>query len=735
MELPPPQPVQAIPTNCHDTALCLVPPQNLWPSIERLRCQYDAAYDKWPPHVNLIYPFVSTHDLSEAIGRIIARLGDETLSRNPKTLDIRLNSVSFFNHGHSNTLYLHPGDTERASAPAHFRSSILQSLGVHDRDSYVMHMSIGQSVDSGSDLHKFLMEKLTLLPSVQWMAGHLVILCRDRRHDGTSMMRFWGAIDLQRMELIQDASIVGLYEDRTCVREIKNEEQVVNQAYTYSSVDRLWKPTASPGPIPAAEIPETLAIASYNVLGEFTHPPTQARYPLLVDNLLSTAATADILVLQEVTDDFLIYLLAKDKLLDQYPFTTHGPPNQPDLDPLPSFLNLVVLSKFPFTWNLLPLKRQHKASLIVTFSNVGKQEAGGFHPLVLAACHLSRGLTDGAVLAKKGELQRTIGYLQHKYKNNPWIVAGDFNLATSQHTINSAREKGSISHHTVGQIHSVDEMLWNSGLHDAWVLARRGVGESSDDLRLPKDSWQMYEGEQGATFDPTENELAAKLTGVGLGNRPQRYDRILVKADNIFHVAGFNMFGFPTVEDSHGGNTFVHGSDHWGVRCLLGATVSRDCMDSTPRPVPVALEAAPVTLGGAEELKEYLVTIGGYPTVDDEAARTRAFESLEAIILDAFHLRNTDEDQRDMRSPALVLTTVGSFGLGVWSGDSDINCLCIGPFSSRTFFSVTTRRLRVSKGIKVLRRVKANTGVMLELEADGVRIDLQYCGASSIAER
>lgn len=730
----PSQSTSGMSTNCHDTALCLIPPQHLWPSIERLRSRYDAAYEKWPPHINLVYPFVSTPDLPEAVERIVARLGDGAFPPSSRSLDMELNAASFFKHKHSNTLYLHDRGPERTLDLTHLRSLVLQALGRRDVGDYAMHMSVGQSADAESDSHKFLMEKLALLPALQWTAGHLVVLTRDREQSGPSMMRFWGAIDLQEMRLVREATLVGLYEDRTPARKDSGEEQAPNQAYTYSGPDGLWRPAIPAEPNAPMQSPETLVVASYNVLAEFTCPPSQVRYPLLVDNLLGTPAAADILVLQEVTDDFLAYLLANDKLRDRYAFVTHGPPTQQDLDPLPSLLNQVVLSKFPFNWYLLPLKRQHKASLVATFPTIGKRQADGFRPLVLATCHMSRGLTDGAVLAKKGELKRTVEYLQRKYKDSPWVIVGDFNLATSRYTINAALERGSISQHTVGQIHSIDEMLSNCGLHDAWVIARCGVGESSDDFRRQKDLWQTYEGEQGATFDPAENKLAAELTGSGLGNRPQRYDRILVKADDLFHIAGFSMFGFPTTEAPGNSNGVLFGSDHWGVRCLLRANTGAPT-DSASKAVPLAVKTAPGTLGDAEELKEYLVAIGGFPTADDEAVRTRAFETLEAAILDAIKPGSTGGDPKERRGPAMVLTPVGSFGLGVWSGDSDVDCLCIGPFSSRTFFSVVTRHLRTTGEVRVIRKVKANTGVMLELEVHGVRMDLQYCAATSIAER
>jgi 2'-5' RNA ligase/endonuclease/exonuclease/phosphatase family metal-dependent hydrolase len=43
----------------HDSACAIVPPENVWPPINAIREELDPAYGKWPPHINLSYPFAS----------------------------------------------------------------------------------------------------------------------------------------------------------------------------------------------------------------------------------------------------------------------------------------------------------------------------------------------------------------------------------------------------------------------------------------------------------------------------------------------------------------------------------------------------------------------------------------------------------------------------------------------------------------------------------------------------
>lgn len=40
------------------SALCIIPPVNVWDGIQKIRKIHDKSYDRWPPHINL---FVSIH--------------------------------------------------------------------------------------------------------------------------------------------------------------------------------------------------------------------------------------------------------------------------------------------------------------------------------------------------------------------------------------------------------------------------------------------------------------------------------------------------------------------------------------------------------------------------------------------------------------------------------------------------------------------------------------------------
>ncbi|KAK2064294.1 endonuclease/Exonuclease/phosphatase [Colletotrichum caudatum] len=709
----------------HDTALCLIPPRRQWPLVDRLRFDNDKAYAKWPPHVNLVYPFVKSTDpgaLRLACDAIVDRLRSRTSLGEAATLPIRLDSPDFFQHKNGSSLFLCDKDVERVSQVVSLRADILAAIGQTRSEPYNMHMTVAQCEDATPSFKlEFLLEKLRRLPPVSWEASQLAVLTRAP----SGQMRQWGVIDLISPSLHLCEDSFGLDQDTTAT--------VFPQQTWYISDHHLaWRPVdqVSSEPPLTVECPENLIIASWNILAEFHWPPSRTRYPVILDNLLAETSLADVVVLQEVTDDFLPYLLKDERIQKRYSYVSHGPPDNAVAGPLPNILNSVVLSKHIFSWEYLPFKRQHKGSCVLKFDGLGHGESEGpMLPLILATCHLSQGLTDGAVVAKKRELQRILSHLERNYAANQWVVAGDFNITTSSYTVDNAVKKGSITVQTETVLRSIEVNLAEAGLLDAWMVSRIEAGVTDS---LKGNANDMFEGEQGATFDPQENLHAAKMVGSGYNNRPQRYDRILVKSGGPFQISRFNMFG-SIPGDGGPGEGPLYASDHWGIRCLLQRFDSNRAAATSARVVPVQPKKTPVGLPGTAALRQCMENLSAFPTEQDETTRKEALQLLRQVLLES---DQAIADQARGR-PTVILVPVGSYGLGTWSRTSDIDCLCIGSISPRIFFTLARQRLRKSgePGVRLLRKIKAKTGTMLEVEVMGIKCDLQYCQAPSLVDQ
>lgn len=743
-------PPSTITLESNETALCIIPPREHWTSIDRLRMLYDKAYEKWPPHVNLIYPFVAVDSLHDALNTISTTLKAKRDADSTSSLSISLDTAGVFPHRHSNTIFIRDADSDGLTR---LRNAILKSLGQPESE-YNMHMTIGQSADADSDAHKFLVQKASLVPSISWDVDELCILVRERTQNGgqiSSQMRLWGTISLRDFQVHQLSTPSHFYDlepvetntqssdDGSYATHISSERA----PFRYSVDNGSWEESRRSSDHKPLSSPDELKIASYNVLAEFYYPPSQVRYPLILRNLLDASASSDVLVLQEVTDDFLCFLLADEDIRREYRFVTHASPDQEDIEPLPSHINVVVLSRWSFTWHWLPFRRKHKGSLVLQFDDVGRRGEDGFVPLILATVHLTCGLTDGSVAAKRSELQSILTHLADKYTENPWVLAGDFNITTSAATISAAMEKKAISTQTADSLTRLETTLLEAGLSDSWTAARLGNLESADPDLAQRDIYEACEGEQGATFDPTTNELAAAIVGSGLNNRPQRYDRILFKAGQLLSIGSFNMFGRDKreIETANSQGTEIsttYASDHWGVRCSLRLSSERleDRSDNETSKLVVEVieKEVPESLADVNELKSTLAALDVFPAEEEFVKREQALKLLHATLEDTTDI--TTETSQNRAGVQFVIVPVGSYGLGVWTASSDVDCLCLGSISPKTFFSLAAQRLRraAPRGVKVLRRVNALSGTMLELEVLGVKMDLQYCASALIAQ-
>lgn len=190
-----------IPISSYDTALCIIPPKRFWPTFNRLRGLYDKAYEKWPPHMNLVYPFVRVEDLPEASALIASQMNlmSEDIISSPQAINIRLDAADVFSHKHDNTIFVYDKVEERASRVQDLRQIALRALAHNSTAKYRMHMTVGQSQDINDYSHKFLLEKASLLPPAEWTVSKLYILVRERMEiDGNafSQMNVWGTSEL-----------------------------------------------------------------------------------------------------------------------------------------------------------------------------------------------------------------------------------------------------------------------------------------------------------------------------------------------------------------------------------------------------------------------------------------------------------------------------------------------------------------------------------------------------------
>lgn len=237
------------------------------------------------------------------------------------------------------------------------------------------------------------------------------------------------------------------------------------------------------------------------------------RFPAIIEALKATVSESGfrVLCLQEVDEESLPILLENTYIRKNFPFSSHKPCSL-----LRSRRNLGVLSNRSFEFHLLPFPQPHKSALIATFN---------LPCILIANIHLTSSLTDVAV-ATKVEQMRILNDCLSGLGTGAKFVAGDFNLTSSSRTIQNAIRRGIITHKTRNLLeNSVEENLW------ADLFTQLESFGSSE-----------YPGEEGATFNPFRNPLAASTKFPG-EKRPERYDRILSWKEDCYKLKSFTLFG------------------------------------------------------------------------------------------------------------------------------------------------------------------------------------------------
>ena len=84
------------------TALCLIPPKEIWPEIQDIRSKYDPAYERWMPHINMAFPFLPPNEFETG-----AQILKEELKK-LSPFSIKFREMKYFDHGKNSTLWLNP---------------------------------------------------------------------------------------------------------------------------------------------------------------------------------------------------------------------------------------------------------------------------------------------------------------------------------------------------------------------------------------------------------------------------------------------------------------------------------------------------------------------------------------------------------------------------------------------------------------------------------------------------
>jgi 2'-5' RNA ligase len=115
----------------HTSALALLPPASITAPIEAVRRVHDKHFARWPPHINLLYPFLaSPSELAESIA--------------PFKISLNVASLGMFSHSkRSKTVWLGPTTKTVQQLQAALQLEFEECNA--DNRRFTPHLSLGQS--------------------------------------------------------------------------------------------------------------------------------------------------------------------------------------------------------------------------------------------------------------------------------------------------------------------------------------------------------------------------------------------------------------------------------------------------------------------------------------------------------------------------------------------------------------------------------------------------------------
>ncbi|KAJ3916732.1 2'-5' RNA ligase superfamily-domain-containing protein [Lentinula edodes] len=622
------------------TALVLIPPPELAQRLNQFRLVHDKSAPRWTAHITLHFSFVEVPHFTEVVDAIEKEISQL------EPFSLKFDGVGHFALQGYETVHLSVSDDANIRQ---LWAVVAKALNYTGRP-LTPHLTIGQAPHNDpaalSFLHRKAQKILESVSSFEWPVRSVLFLKKDENDGGT-------------MKRCHELYIA---------RESRSSYVLPPWFPTVHHDNTSWK--FCDQSMDKGVLPSTLSIATYNILHDDRFPIPN-RLPYIIQAILSS--NADIICLQEVTDESLPVILSSTSIHSRFKYSSR----HPDVI-LENERNILILSRYPFSWYKLDIGGKHKPAFIATFINPFGWKNSKF---VLAATHLSR--ASPYMEQKTAEMEALIKHLHGTHLDADWVIAGD---------INWPENFGATP---------AEELFEDCG------------------LVIP----------HGPSFDPSTNPLAAAT--MQTSPHSQRYDRVYVKRIGGWALQNTQLFG----------NGDSPPSDHYGLSVGFQCRVvpTKIAVESD---VGLGAESHPITLLSptgkltTTELVELTRAQSWLPSAEQERKMSIVIETLRSFICPSSEFPTTSTGHVQIR-----IECVGSYALGVHTSASDVDCLAVGNVSSSTFWALMKHKLRrnakaLENGygldVRLRRFVKDAVVQMMNLEVEGTKVDLQYCPARGL---
>lgn len=172
-------------TKTHQTAVAIIPPQEVWAPIQAIRQQHDRQFHRWMPHVNLLYPFYPAEQFDDAAMLLVEACAKIS------PLAVMLAKFQFFRHPSGRaTLWLAP---EPAEDLIQLQAALQAACPDCDDLSrfpagFTPHLSVGQA-NSLAKAQQLVDTWQLFWQPIRWELSAVALIRRDR--DGPFVIGRW----------------------------------------------------------------------------------------------------------------------------------------------------------------------------------------------------------------------------------------------------------------------------------------------------------------------------------------------------------------------------------------------------------------------------------------------------------------------------------------------------------------------------------------------------------------
>jgi 2'-5' RNA ligase len=125
----------------YNTAVVIIPPSELWIPIQKIREKNDRAFNRWMPHITLLYPFREESQFKSLESEF--RMSCNTIP----AFNISIKDFNYFDHGKNNfTIWLKPEPTNLIVKLQRSLLSLVPDCNDVNKfkNGFTPHLSVGQ---------------------------------------------------------------------------------------------------------------------------------------------------------------------------------------------------------------------------------------------------------------------------------------------------------------------------------------------------------------------------------------------------------------------------------------------------------------------------------------------------------------------------------------------------------------------------------------------------------------